>query len=243
MSLPSSPKKVFHPDEPFRWEVVDCMQGYACLRTRFLEDGVGVGGNKIQDPKSFFLGIFDVGGFSDGMKIGDYYAKVFFDTNDPEIKGAHLKWKIICTANHAVEFSKIDYDECNFYNQDQMRPQLELYHDWNDGVLGKATFRMRKSTNTWNFLLMLPQFKEARKQTIKIFQNGLSKKLNILFKIKMIIFVDNYSFSFYVFHCFDGFLSETGTVAFEVCNHSNAMVVENFDFTRGISVGRVGRVA
>ena len=163
VSLPSSPKKVFHPDEPFRWEVVDCMQGYACLRTRFLEDGVGVGGNKIQDPKSFFLGIFDVGGFSDGMKIGDYYAKVFFDTNDPEIKGAHLKWKIICTSNHALEFSKIDYDECNFYNQDQMRPQLELYHDWNDGVLGKATFRMRKSTNTWNFLLMLPQFKEARK--------------------------------------------------------------------------------
>ena len=49
--------------------------------------------------------------------------------------------------------------------------------------------------------------------------------------------------SFYVFHCFEAFLSETGTVAFEVCNHSNAMVVENFDFTRGISVGRVGRVA
>ena len=62
----------------------------------------------------------------------------------------------------------------------------------------------------------------------------------------MVIFADNYlriNHSFYIFNCFEAFLSETGTVAFEVCNHSNAMVVENFDFTRGISVGRVGRVA
>ena len=49
--------------------------------------------------------------------------------------------------------------------------------------------------------------------------------------IKMVIFADNYlriNHSFYVLHCFEAFLSETGTVAFEVCNHSNAMVVENY---------------
>ena len=153
----SSKKSVFHPGKPFRFEGVDCGSGYVCLRSRFQETNHS-DHNSTQDASSFYLGIYNQAGFLDGMRVDDYYVKLFHETRLPTRMEDHLKWKIKCWENLGLHTSA----QCNLFNKDKER-QLEMYLDGADGVEEKSMFKMRPITRAYNLKVMKPLFTEERK--------------------------------------------------------------------------------
>merc|ERR1719348_1550856 len=144
-----SEKSVFDPENPCRIEVIDCDHGWACLRTRYMEDTwINHSGNVtlpsvMGDPRSYFL------------EAGRFDVDWSFDTAQPEHKEDWFKWKIKCTSK--TDDSSICYIENKYYEGAQLFAHYDNSLD--------TKYRKNGDDDSWfRHRIITPQFNQLSQE-------------------------------------------------------------------------------
>ena len=156
-----SEETVFNPSEPCRLEVVDCNDGFVCLRTRYREypatmDNSNTSSVMSNHPKLNILSGDDPRSYY--LEADDDDVDFSLNTASPADKPDWFKWKIGCTSSDMTQC----YIENKYYTGAQVFQHNDRYGKWLD-----TKYREPGDEDIWyQHRIMNPKFTEVSREVL-----------------------------------------------------------------------------